>query len=321
MSWTGGSPFHLSFSAERNDHLVEQGVAEPRDLCPRTGLGALFVGGVRDPQLAAAGRAPDAQDRFGAHDFARHASIGCESADRHLDRDRVDVEGPQSVHPGFRGRRNQVQVLKRSQVGEVEDRPEIHEEGVVALTREDRLTGWQRVDRFLFERPVGGDRSGADVARWAFQLLAEDLAADVAFAGFLDRSVDAPDGVELAHVPVGIRERLDLSGVVKERVRIGDPRLEGELVRDLRHPIAVVVDVDRVQDVVAELEEVRSAGGKLRRQVVGDDRDRFGFVRAHKRIHVGVIRHRVLADLRCLAMRRHVVLPLCRCPGSASGVE
>ena len=38
--------------------------------------------------------------------------------------------------------------------------------------------------------------------------------------------------------------------------------------------VAVVVDVDLVEDVVAELEEVRPAGRLLERDVVGDDRDR-----------------------------------------------
>ena len=78
---------------------------------------------------------------------------------------------------------------------------------------------------------------------------------------------------------------------------------EAELVGDVRLAVAGVVDVDLVQDVVAELVEVRAAGRLLQRDVVGDQRDRARVIRADERVHVGTVGDRVLGDLRRLAMR------------------
>jgi hypothetical protein len=61
--------------------------------------------------------------------------------------------------------------------------------------------------------------------------------------------------------------------------------------------------VDLVQDVVAELVEVRAARRSLQRDVVGDQGDGVGVIRADERVDVGAIGHRVLGDFRCLAMR------------------
>ncbi len=49
-----------------------------------------------------------------------------------------------------------------------------------------------------------------------------------------------------------------------------------KLIDDLFFAVAVVVDLDLVQDVVAELVEVRAAGRALERDVVGDNRHRIG---------------------------------------------
>src|SRR5205807_7862412 len=77
-------------------------------------------------------------------------------------------------------------------------------------------------------------------------------------------------GVELRAVPAGAVDGRDLASVVEERVRVLDLRLETELIRDVRLGVAVVVDVNCVQDVVAELEEVGPTVGAFQRDVVGD---------------------------------------------------
>ena len=114
--------------------------------------------------------------------------------------------------------------------------------------------------------------------------------------------VDASDVVELAPVPTCAVQAGDLAGVVEERVGISELGLEPEPILDLRPPVAVVVYVDVVQDVVAELEEVGPARRVLQRHVVGEDGDRVGLVRTHERICVRVVGDGVLADLGCFTV-------------------
>jgi hypothetical protein len=118
----------------------------------------------------------------------------------------------------------------------------------------------------------------------------------------LVRVVDPAHLIELAPVPARTVDAGDRAGVVEERLLAPELGLELEPVLDVRQPVAVVVDVDRVEDVVAELEEVRPARRVLQRDVVGDDRDRVRLVRADERVRVRVVCDRVLADLRRLAM-------------------
>ena len=117
---------------------------------------------------------------------------------------------------------------------------------------------------------------------------------------------DEGDVVELPLVPVLAVERLDLAGVVEERVLVPQRRVELELEREVRQCVPVVVDEDRVEDVVAELEEVRSAGRPLEGHEVAQDRDRRRVVRADERVDVGVVGDRVLADARGFAMGGHL---------------
>ncbi len=93
------------------------------------------------------------------------------------------------------------------------------------------------------------------------------------------------------------------AGVVQERVRVADLCGEPELVSDVRLGVPVGVDVDLVQDVLAELIEVRAAGWQLERDVVGNERDGARLVRAHERVHIGAVGYRILGDFRGLAMR------------------
>jgi hypothetical protein len=68
------------------------------------------------------------------------------------------------------------------------------------------------------------------------------------------------DVVGLAAVPVRAAQRLDRAGVVQEGVRVAHRGPEAELVGDVGAAVTVVVDVDLVEHVVAELVEVRPAG-------------------------------------------------------------
>ncbi len=66
--------------------------------------------------------------------------------------------------------------------------------------------------------------------------------------------------IELPLVPVRLVQGADPTGVVSEGVRVAQFRLEAKLVVDVADPISVVVDVNRVQNVVAELKEVWTSG-------------------------------------------------------------
>jgi hypothetical protein len=118
--------------------------------------------------------------------------------------------------------------------------------------------------------------------------------------------------IELPPVPVLGVQRLDRAGVVQERSIVAQLGAEPELVRQIRPAVTVVVDVDLVEHVVAELEEGRPARRRLQRHVVGDQRDRVGLVGADERVQVGAVGDRVLADLRRFTVRRHEVMSFVR---------
>ena len=95
-------------------------------------------------------------------------------------------------------------------------------------------------------------------------------------------------------------------GVVEERARVHDLRGEPELVRDVFDRVAVVVDAKRVEHVVTELVEVRSAVGRFERDPVGNDVDLVGFVRRDECVHVGVVGDGVFSDQWCFPVARRV---------------
>ena len=91
----------------------------------------------------------------------------------------------------------------------------------------------------------------------------------------------------------------DLAGVVQEDVvgpGVGEHRVEPELVGDVGVGVVVVVDMDLVEDVVAELVEVRPTGGLLEGHVIGDYRDRAGVIGADEGVKVGAVGDGVLGD-------------------------
>ena len=186
-----------------------------------------------------------------------------------------------------------VQVLERPQVAQVEDRAQVDVEGLGALAGEHADPAAQAVH--------GRRRPGWRSPAWT--------AARCCTAGRPGRCrARAPgrwagDRVGLAAVPV--RAASDSIGPVLYRNVSGSAHRggEAELVGDVGPAVAVVVDVDLVQHIVAELVEVRAARRPLQRDVVGDQGDRVRLIRADERVHVGAVGHRVLGDFRCLAVR------------------
>ena len=194
-----------------------------------------------------------------------------------------------------------VQLLERPQNGKVEDRAQIDVEAFGALTREHDSPAREAVNRGVGEGHVVGRRQRPDVARRARHVLRErgDLGAEpesepvrvavsvavpAAEPVAADVPVDARDVVELAPVPRGRVERGDRADVVQERAAYLQHRGEGELERDVGAAVAVVVDVDLVQDVVAELVEVRSGRRPLERKVVRDQRHRVRVIWTYERV-------------------------------------
>ncbi len=226
------------------------------------------------------------------------ALVGCdddrEVGLRHLQRDRVDVEPLRAVHAHRVGGRDQVQVLERAQHTEVEDAAHVDVEPVGALPREHLAAVADVVHGRAGEVLVVRRAPRPHVDGRDSQPLREHRCLAVAFG--------SSDPVELRPVPRRIRDRLDLPGVVQERLAVADLGVEVEAVRDVALRLAAVADVDGVGDVIAELVEVRTALRVLERNEVGDDRDLVRFVAADERVDIGVVRNRILRDLRCFAM-------------------
>ena len=224
--------------------------------------------------------------------------VGCPVAgqrgDRHLDRDRVHVQvvgGVDAVHC-FQGAERRVQVLERPQVTQVEDRAQVDVEGIGPLAREHGCPAAQVVDRGAGQAGVVRRRQRPDVARRAGQVAAQRHGAPAGGHGHV---------VGLDPVPVRVGQRADRARVVQEDAGVADRGAEPEPVGDVGPAVPIVVDVDLVLHVVAELEEVRARRGKLQRDVVGDQRD--GVTRADECVQVSAVGYRVLGDLRRLAVR------------------
>ena len=208
---------------------------------------------------------------------------------------------PTPSTPGRRRQRDRVGRVERPQAGEVEDRAEVDVERVVDLAGVDLAAARERPDRRAHQGAVVRRRARADRDGRGRDVLGERrprAAADDAAAAL----VDAGDAVELRPVPVRVRERVDRARVVEERVRVPGLGAEAELVADVLVAVAGVVDLQLVEDVVAEAVEVRAARRLLERDVVREDRDRVRLVRAHERVDVGVVGDRILRDQRRLSV-------------------
>ena len=214
---------------------------------------------------------------------------------RHLKRDRVHVHAFQTVDAWRARKRNEVRRVERAQAEQIEHRSEIDEKWIVALPREHLGAVRECVDAGVAERLVVRRRAQPDVHRRRCQVDAEDVATP---------AIDPRDRVGLAHVEVRIVERRDRTGVVQECRLVLNARLEPELVHDVVLRIAVVVDVDAIEHVVAELVEVRSAAGRFEGNPVRDQRHRVRGIRAHEGIRVRVVRQRVRRDERRFTVTR-----------------
>ena len=273
---------------------------------------------VDHPDLPPAGRAPDADHRGAGHHVLRPRAVLGQVGDRNLDGDRVDVERLGRIDRRGGRARDQVQVLERAQVAEIEDRSQVDVEPVESLPGEHLDPAGEVVHGRLAQPRVVRRRARADVARRARKPASQHsrpqprppaVVPVVAVRRGPVRgrvgTLDPRDREELALVPVPALKRRDRARVVEERVGVAKSRLELEHVRELRRPVPVVVDVEGVEDVVPELEEVRAAGRVLERHEVRDQRDRVRPIRADERVDVGVVGRRILADLRCFTVRGH----------------
>jgi hypothetical protein len=105
--------------------------------------------------------------------------------------------------------------------------------------------------------------------------------------------------VGLGTVPVGVVHVVDGPGGVEEGVGVDGVGRELELVGHVLDGVTVVVDVDLVQHVVAELVVVRAATRLLDGDEVGDEADGVGVAPVDEGIDIGVVGYRILGDGRC----------------------
>ena len=200
---------------------------------------------------------------------------GVDLRDRDLQRDRVHCVAGEEVLSATDVARA---LADREQVEDVAD---VAEERIVPLPGEHLAAAGERRYRLGRQRVIVGRRARPDV---------------------VGRRRPAGDHARLATRDACHRVRL--RGVAEEE-RPGLP-LELEVVRDVRLPVAVAVDVDVVPRGGREGVVVRPRGRILARDEVADDRQRVGLVRRAERVEVGVVRRRVLRDQRCLPVARRV---------------
>ena len=194
-----------------------------------------------DAELLAAGRRPTRRGRRrgrSGRSAPRGPLVSCRSGT--LDGDRVRVEPADAIDAGLGRERDGMEGVERAQAGQVEDRAEVDEEGVVTLAGEEPGPVGQRLDRRRGKGLVVGRRARPDVGRRR-----RDVRRDLVAV--------APDVVGLPDEQVRVVQAGDRTVVVEEG---RDPRevrglamgLEPELVADVGLAVAVVVDVDLVAD-------------------------------------------------------------------------
>ncbi len=185
--------------------------------------------------------------------------------------------------------------VERPEAAQVEDRPEVDEERIVARAGEDQPIATEVGD--THRRVVDRVRARADVRRRHAQNLVRCRLGRADPRDLLDR-------VRLLDVQVRVVLERDRTRVVEERVRVRDGRLEPEAIRDVVASIPVVVDVDLVPGCRIEPVVVRPTCRILERDEVRDDRDGVRIVRAHERIQVRVVDRRVVRDQRRFPVAR-----------------
>src|SRR5579859_5087003 len=121
-------------------------MTQARHLYPVTLIRSLLTRDEHSRGLAQR-RCPNPDRGALVRDAGRHRAIDTEHRDRNLESDRVDVEALQAVDARSGWGRNQVQVLKRPQVAEIEDGAQVDKEWIGALAGEDHFAGGQRLYR------------------------------------------------------------------------------------------------------------------------------------------------------------------------------
>ena len=258
-------PVPLVLQLGRDQQLVDQRVAEPRDLDPPAPLrvAALLVG-TRHAGALPVRRSPHTD----------HVRVVVEHRDRHLKRDRVHAVAGEEVLAAA-GRPGPV-----ADRDEIEDGADVAEERIVTLACEDGRAVRERVHTLLRQRVVVRSRPRADVVGRGHQPAADDRRA----------------------VSDHLRDRVALlCAAEEERRRAG---LEAEVPADVRLPVAVAVDVDVVPRGRRERVPVRPRGWVLARNHVVDQRDRVRLVRAAEGVDVRLVGRRILRGERSLTVAR-----------------
>ena len=204
----------------------------------------------------------------------------------------MHVDHVSGIHAGRHRRKSgprppRVVPLERPQVAEVEDCPEVHVEPLSPLAGEAPCALADVGDGGAGQGRVVGRRQRADVAGRTREVGTQDRDA-------LFGHVDPLQRIGLDPVPVGAAQTRDGPYVVEEVGRITQRGGELELIDDVGDAVAVIVDVDFVEDVIPELVEVRPAIRALQREVVGDQGDRLGRVRTDKGVDVRAVGDGVL---------------------------
>ena len=234
----GRAAIPLVLMALPDQDLVEQRTPQPRYLHPRPGLRALALLITAQAHLAAAGGAPDPDRRGCAGWILGNDPAARQLGDRDLHRDRVDVDPALERVDRCRGRhRREMQSLEGTQIGQVEDRSEVGEEAVVALTGKHLHPAAQRMDGRLGHWRVVRCRMRTDVAWRRREVAADDHRLGIVAPPLADRRprlarpMHLGDGVELAPIEMRVIQRRDRTVVVQKRILVTDPRLEPETRR------------------------------------------------------------------------------------------
>ncbi len=152
-------------AGHRDEHLVEQGVAQSGHL-RHAALAHVPVGPlVEDPDLGPAGRGPHPDHGVRVHDVGRRRAGGGQLPDRHLQHDAVDVDLGQGVDAGHGRRGQQVRRLERTERAQVEHRAEVDPEGVRSLPGEHPSAPGQVVGGLAGQLLVVRRGARTDVAR------------------------------------------------------------------------------------------------------------------------------------------------------------
>ncbi len=295
----GRRPVELVLLADRDDDLVDQRVAEPRDLPPAASqvLAPVMATHVH---AAALGGGPHADDGVARLRVLDGPPVARDVGLRHLQDERVGVIARNVVLAAALVAEADVRTAGLVDVDPVEDRVQVEEERIVGGPHERLAAALDRGDGAIRHGRVVGDRLRPDVVGRDRHVRRDPLRAPV-----MALPVRLPvEVVRLDEVDVRIVDRRDRGRRVEERLRVAEALPELPPVRDVLAPVAGVVDLDVVPRLWIELAEVRASGRLLERDPVGDDRQAAGSVLRREGVDVRVVGRGVREDLWCLTVTR-----------------